>query len=175
MGNATVDEIYEMYKEMVIIGLDAGVDLFHCACGGFGEAEIAMKVIKNNSKLPILATLSFNPTPKGFRTMEGIDPATGARKLEELGADVIGTQCGGIGYEEVTAVLREMGKACSKYLMAKPNSGIPQLINGKTVWPATPEEMAKAALNWVSAGARIISGCCGTTPEHIAKVVAVVK
>ena len=107
--------------------------------------------------------------------MTGIDPTTGAKKLEELGADVIGIMCGGINYEETTAVLREMGAACNKCLAAKPNAGIPQLINGKPVYSVTPEEMAKAAPNWVAAGARFIGGCCGTTPEHMAKVVAKLK
>lgn len=68
-----------------------------------------------------------------------------------------------------------MHVACSKYLCARPNAGSPELINGKTVHPATPEQMAKEAPNWVEAGARIIAGCCGTTPEHLARVAAVLK
>ena len=95
--------------------------------------------------------------------------------MEEAGADIIGSICGGINYEETTAVLKEMRTACSKPLAAKPNAGTPELIDGKLVYPTTQEQMAKEAPNWVSAGARIVSGCCGTTPEHIAKVMAVLK
>ena len=83
--------------------------------------------------------------------------------------------CGGSGYEDTTAVLKEMRKACNKYLATRPNAGVPQLVNGKTIHPGTPEGMAKEALNWVSAGARIISGCCGSTPEHLARVAATLK
>ena len=175
MGEASVDEVYDSYAEQVVIAEDIGVDLFRLTGIDIEQTELAMKAVRKYSKLPIIAFLYFNLTPKGFRTMTGVDPTTGAKKLEEFGADVVGTMCGSISYEETTAVLREMGTACSKYLAAKPNAGIPKLINGKTVHPATPEEMAKEARNWVAAGARLIGGCCGTTPEHIAKVVAGLK
>ena len=176
MGNASVDEVYEGYVEQVVIAEDIGVDFFQISGSGIEQTELAIKAVKDNSKLPVVGLLyTINPTPRGFRTMMGVDPTMGARKLQEFGVDVIGTVCGGINYEETTAVLREMRAACSKYLCAIPNAGTPQLINGKTIHPATPEEMAEEAPNWVAAGARIIGGCCGTTPEHIAKVVAVLK
>ena len=175
VDNATVDELYEMFTELVTMGLDAGVDLFFCAIQGMREGETAIKAIRDNTKLPVIATMLFNPTPKGFRTMEGIEPTAGAEKLEGLGVDIIGMQCGGTSLVEVTAVLKEMGAGCSKYLIAKPNAGKPELVHGRTVWPATTEEMAKEASNWVSAGARVIGGCCGVTPEHIAKIVAAVR
>ena len=175
MGDASVEEVYESYVEQVVIAEDIGIDLFRIEGSNIEQAALAIKAVKNNSKLPIVAMLSFSPTPKGFRTMTGVDPTTGAKKLEEFGANVVGTVCGGINYEETTAVIKEMGAACSKYLFARPNAGVPELINGKAVHPATPEQMAKAAPNWVKAGARLVSGCCGTTPEHIAKVAAVLK
>jgi 5-methyltetrahydrofolate--homocysteine methyltransferase len=175
ISDATVDELYGIYQEMVAIGLDAEVDLFTCVIQGIQEGELAIKAIRDKCQLPILATLGFYPTSKGFRTMEGIEPAEGAKKFEEIGVDVIGTQCGGTSLEEATTVLKQMSTACSSYLMVRPNAGKPQLVNGTTVWPATPEEMAREAPNWVSAGARFIAGCCGVTPEHIAKVAVAVK
>ncbi len=175
IGDASVDEVYESYVEQIVIAEDIGVDLYRVTCSDIEQTGLAIKAVRDNSQLPIIGVFYFNPTPRGFRTMTGIDPTTAAKKLEEFGVDVIGTMCGGINYEETTAALKEMRAACSKYLSAKPNAGIPQLINGKTVHPATPEEMAKAAPNWVEAGARLIGGCCGTTLEHIAKVVAVLK
>ena len=128
--------------------------------------------MREHSKLPIGALVSFNPTPKGFRTMMGVDPFTAAKQLDELGADIIGITCGGINFEETTAVLGEMGAACDRHLFARPNAGVPDLVDGKVVHPGNPEDMALEAGNWVEAGARLISGCCGTTPEHIKKVVA---
>jgi len=176
IGDASVDEVYESYAEQVVIAEDIGVDFFQVSGSDIEQTRLAIKAVKDNSKLPIAGLLhSINPTPRGFRTITGVDPTTGAKKLEEFGADIVGQICGGINYEETTAVLREMRTACSKYLAARPNAGLPELINGKTVHPATPEQMAKEAPNWVESGARLISGCCGTTPEHLAKVVAVLK
>ena len=99
----------------------------------------------------------------------------GAEKLEALGADIIGTMCGGTTYEENTAALKEMRQACSRPLATRPNAGVPQLVDGKAVHPATPEDMAREAPEWVAAGARLVSGCCGTTPAHLAAVASVIK
>ena len=157
------------------MALDIGVDFWWVGGAHIPQHVTAIKAIRDNSKLPIVVTSMLNPTPKGFRTIYGADPTTQAEKFEESGADVIGIRCGGISYEETTVVLKEMRAACSKYLVAEPNAGVPELIDGEPVHPGTPEQMAKEAPNWVSAGARLVSGCCGTTREHIAKVMAVLK
>jgi len=137
--------------------------------------EPVIETMRKHSKLPIGALVSFNPTPKGFRTMMGVDPTSATTKLDELGADIIGITCGGIDFEETTAVLQEMAAVCNRHLFARPNAGVPDLINGKVIHPGTPEGMSQEAGNWVEAGARLISGCCGTTPEHIKKTVAALK
>jgi 5-methyltetrahydrofolate--homocysteine methyltransferase len=152
-----------------------GVDLIRIPAHSIEEIELGVKAMKENSKLPMAGLLGLNPTPKGFRTMMGIDPTTAAKKMEELGVDIVGVSCGGISYEETTAALKEMKAACNKHLYARPNAGVPQLVNGEVVHPGTPEEMSKEASNWVQTGAKLIAGCCGTTPEHIARVVAVLK
>ncbi|MFC1940558.1 homocysteine S-methyltransferase family protein [Chloroflexota bacterium] len=176
MGNASPDEVYESYVEQVVIAEDVGVDFFQIHGSDIEQTGLAVKAVKDNSKLPVAVLLhSINPTPKGFRTMMGVSPTMGATKFQEFGADVIGQTCGGINYEESTAVLKEMRAACSKPLWARPNAGIPELVDGKAVHPATPEQMVEEAPKWVEAGARIVGGCCGTTLEHMAKVVAVLK
>ena len=175
IGNATTDEVYESYVEQVTIAEEIGVDLFRIISIDLGQMAIAIKAIKDSSKLPILGSFYFNPTPTGFGTIVGIDATTCAKKVEDLGVDVVGVTCRGLSYEQTTAVLREMGTTCSKYLTASPDAGIPQQISGKTVYPSTPEELAKEAPNWVAAGARLIGGCCGTTPKHTAKLVSVLK
>ena len=169
------EKLCQVYLEQIVIAQDIGVDFWQIIGMDITQMVIAVKAIRDNSKLPIVALVDFHPTPKGFRSLYGADPTTAAKKLEEAVVDVVGTICGGISYEETTAALGEMRAACSKPLAAKPNAGTPQLINGKTVHPATPEQMAKEAPDWVSAGARMVSGCCGTTPEYIAKVIAVLK
>ncbi len=176
MGEASVDEVYGSYLEMVKIAEDIGVDFYVASGSELEQTGLAIKAARDNSKQPIFALLhSVNPTPRGFRTIMGVAPTTAAKKFQELGAEVVGLICGGVNYEETTAVIAEMRAACSKYLFAKPNAGIPELKNGKTIYPRTPEDMTKAVPNWVKAGARIVSGCCGTTPEHLAKVAAVLK
>jgi 5-methyltetrahydrofolate--homocysteine methyltransferase len=176
VGGASADEVYESYVEQVVIAEDIGVDFFRVGGSDIEQTGLAIKAVRDNSKLPLAGLLhSINPTPKGFRSIMGVDPATAARKFQELGVDIVGMMCGEINYEETTVVLKEMGAACNKYLYVRPNAGTPQLINGKTVHPATPEQMAKEAPNWVAAGAKIIGGCCGTTPEHIARVAAMLK
>ena len=176
MGSATPNEVYECFSEQVSIAEDIGVDLFEVMASDIEQLEIIMKAVKDKSKLPVVGQIhSFSPSPKGFRTMVGVDPATGASKLAEFGADVVGAICGSIDYKNTTAVMTEMGAACDKPLFPKPNAGIPRLINDETVYPATPEQMAEEVPNWIKARARLIGGCCGTTPEHIAKVAAVVK
>ena len=169
------EKLYQTYLEQIVIAQDIGVDFWQIIGMDITQMVIAVKAIRDNSELPIVALVDFHPTPKGFRSLYGADPTTAAKKLEEAGVDVVGTICGGISYEETTTALGEMREACSKPLAAKPNAGTPQLINGKTVHPATPEQMANEAPSWVAAGARLIGGCCGTTPEHIAKVAAVLK
>ncbi len=176
MGEASVDEVYGSYLEMVKIAEDIGVDFYVASGSELEQTGLAIKAARDNSKQPIFAMLNtVNPTPRGFRTIMGLDPTTAAKKFQELGAEVVGLVCGGVNYEETTAVIAEMRAACSKYLFAKPNAGIPELKNGKTIHPRTPEDMAKAVPNWVKAGARIVSGCCGTTPEHLARVAAVLN
>ncbi len=176
VGDASVDEVYGSFLEMVKIAEDIGVDFYVASGSELEQTGLAIKAARDNSKQPIFAMLhAVNPTPRGFRTIMGVDPTTAAKKFQELGAEVVGLSCGGVNYEETTAVIAEMRAACSKYLYANPNAGIPELINGKTIYPRTPEDMAKAVPSWVKAGARIVSGCCGTTPEHLARVAAVLK
>jgi 5-methyltetrahydrofolate--homocysteine methyltransferase len=175
VGDATVDEVYESYVEQITIAEEIGVDLFRIISIDLGQMALAIKAIKDNSKLPILGSFYFNPTPTGFGTIVGIDSTTCAKKLEELGVDIVGVTCRGLSYKQTTTVLRDMGTACSKLLAASPDAGIPQQISGKIVYSATPEELAKEVPNWVAAGARLIGGCCGTTPKHVAKLVSVLK
>jgi len=175
LGDATADEVYQSYVEQVVIAEDEGADLFRLIGLDIAQTELAIKAIRNNSKLPILGSFYFKATPDGFKTEMGVNPTTGASKFEELGVDIVGTICGGISYEQATAVLKEMRAACSKYLAAKPDSDTPQTTGSQTTYRATPEELANEAPNWITAGARLIGGCCGTTPEHIARLATALK
>ena len=115
--------------------------------------------------------------------MTGLDPKTASARLEKAGADVIGFACGLMTksrdssewYPGATALLKEMRQGTDKYLYVAPDAGLPELIEGKTVWPASPEQMALEVPNWINNGARILGGCCGTTLEHGSKLRAALR
>ena len=176
LGDATPDEIYEVYAEQAKILAKEEVDFFWAlTMTDIDETCILIKAVKDNTDLPLIVSMSFDRTSKGYRTMMGVDPVTAAKKIEGAGADGVGTNCGGTSFQDATEILRQMRENCNLPLVAKPNAGIPELREGKSVHPATPEEMAIEAPQWVSAGARMLGGCCGTTPEYIAKLIAAIR
>lgn len=118
-----------------------------------------------SADIPIIATMTFDTHG---RTMMGVKPELAAGSLMEWGAAAFGGNCGN-GPDEMLAVIGKMQAAAPKaVLVAKPNAGAPEFVNGATVYRAAPEIMAEAALQLRAAGARIIGGCCGTMPGHIA-------
>ena len=106
--------------------------------------------------------------------MMGTDPLTALIILEALQPLAIGANCSG-GARELLPIISEMGKYTSTFLTVEPNAGIPQLINGVTVFPDSPETMAELALLLREAGANIIGGCCGTSPQHIQAIARAIK
>jgi len=115
--------------------------------------------------IPIIVTMTFDTHG---RTMMGVKPENAATKLIEWGVSGLGGNCGN-GPDEMLAAIQKMHAAVpGALLVAKSNAGMPEFIDGKTVYRATPEMMAQSAVQLRDAGARIIGGCCGTTPEHIA-------
>ncbi len=176
VGSSSPEEVYESFLEEVAIARDNGVDYLEIPSSDIEQMRLAIKAAKENCKLPVAALLhAINPTPRGYRNIMGVDPASAARKFQEFGADFVGLACGGISYEQTTEVLKQMKAACNLPLWARPNAGVPELVNGKTVHPQGPEKMGVEAPKWVEAGARVIAGCCGSTPEHMARVVSVIK
>jgi len=131
-----------------------------------GEAKAALRAVRENSNLAAVVSMTFQKGARGYATMMGVTPAQAARDLEAAGADVVGANCGA-GIDDIVEVARLMRPATTLPLWFKPNAGIPQLIDGKTVFRESPETMAKRLGDLVKAGASIIGGCCGTGPEHI--------
>ena len=183
VGNMTYEEVYEGYKEQISALLEGGIDALLIAGNHIDEAVVAIKVAQDLCDLPIISQNVFYTTKNGFRTMMGADPITASAKLEEVGVDVVGASCGLMTksldpaewYPAATTLVKEMRKGCSKPLSIQPDPGIPELIDGKTVWPVSPDDMAKEVPNFVDAGARIIGGCCGTSFEHCRKISAALQ
>ncbi len=164
MGNVEFDDLYEAFKEQVMACAHAGADLISIeTMTDIGEMRAALIAARENTRLPIIAHMSFE---EGGRTMTGTDPLTAAIILEALQPLAIGANCSG-GARELLPVIQHLARFGSCFLSVEPNAGLPRLIDGQTVFPDTPEEMAEYALRLKEAGANIIGGCCGTTPAHI--------
>lgn len=174
LGSLTAREVKEGYKEQISVLLEGGVDLIMIVGNHLEEKLIAIQAAKNLSNKPVVAQNVFYQGAMGFRTMMGLDPIEASARLEDSGVDVIGASCGLMKreedayayYEGATALLLQMRKGTGKPLSIQPNAGMARLVNGHTVYPASPLEMANEVPNWIAAGARILGGCCGTSLEH---------
>jgi len=121
--------------------------------------------------VPVVVSMTFDRGPKGFATMMGVRPEQAARALDEAGADLVGSNCGN-GIAGLIEVARQFRAATRRPVWMKPNAGLPQLLGGKTVFRETPEEMAGQVAALLAAGANVVGGCCGTTPDHIRAMAA---
>ena len=138
-----------------------------------GEATAAIEGVRQVTDLPILVTMSFDT--KG-RTMMGVKPEKAAQTLWEMEVAVIGANCGRTLSETLDAVIKMRAAVPEAVLMAKPNAGLPHAEGSDLVYDVTPEIMAEYAQRFVTeADVKIFGGCCGSTPEHIRTVAAVLK
>lgn len=138
----------------------------------FGEASAAIEGARSVTDLPIVCSFSFD---MGAHSMMGISPAQAAKELTQRGVDVIGINCGR-SLDENLAGLKAMRAATDKPLWMKPNAGLPRMGDDDVaLYDVTPETMGAAAKLWREAGARIIGGCCGTSPEHLRAIANAVK
>ena len=130
------------------------------------EAQLAIESAKENTDLVILATMTFDLGPKGFFTMMGITPETAANELRKAGADVVGSNCGN-GIDNMIEIANKMRSVDDGHMIIHSNAGIPKIINGRIVYPETPQYMAEKFKELIDLNIDIIGGCCGTTPQHI--------
>ena len=167
-GMVTPEQLYESFKEQVIALEEGGADALCLeTMSSITEAVAAIKASKENTKLPIICTFTFEPGARGFRTMMGIDPATSAKAAVEAGADIVGANCGN-GIDNMIEITKQIRAAVPNTpILVHANAGMPVFEDGKTIFKDSPEQMASKVAELVAAGASIIGGCCGTTPAHI--------
>ena len=178
LGDVTYEQLYESFSEIVRIGKEEGIEVWWILTfADSQEITAAIRAVKDNSTVPVMASMSFSRTPQGHRTMMGVDPKMAVKVMEEAGADVIGTNCGGeTTWEDAAEVLAEMRQVTKKPLLAKPNGGIPQINKDGTIsYSVTPQRFAQEAPSWVEQGARMVGGCCGSGPEHAREINAILK
>jgi len=136
------------------------------------EITLALETVKDATGLPVICSMSYDAGPQRTRTMMGAAAGDCAAALEEAGADVIGCNCGS-GIEYVLPAVVALRAGTSRPLWVKPNAGMPELEEGRPVWRQSPEDYANFAPQLVEAGVNVIGGCCGSGPEHIRRVAAV--
>jgi len=167
-GELTESEAIEVFSQQIKVFVDSGVDFIYIeTMTDVNEAICAVKASKALSDLPVFASMSFDPGKRGFRTVLGNSPQQAVEMLQESGADVVGSNCGSVFALQMPELIKEMKKAGARFIAVEPNAGTPQMINGKTVFPHTPQKMAEHVPAMIDAGANVVGGCCGTTPEHI--------
>ncbi len=165
MGTLDFEELVDIYKEQIGYLEEAGVDLLVVeTMMSLQETRAAIIAAKEVSSLAIMATMTFE---SDGRTLYGTDAQTAAVVLESLGAAAIGTNCS-TGPDKMTEIIRQMAAVTTVPIIAKPNAGLPSLDEaGNTIYDMEAPEFAASMKELVEAGASILGGCCGTTPEYI--------
>lgn len=169
LGELSFDDCYESFKRMAVTAEKSGADLVIIeTMSDTLEAKAAVLAVKENTKLPIFCTMTYDEAGK---TLTGADVVVMCAMLEGLGADCIGINCG-LGPEQISAMMEKLAKYASIPIMAQPNAGLPRIRDGKTVYDVGPEEFGCSCEKIAAVGASVLGGCCGTTPEHIRAVIA---
>jgi 5-methyltetrahydrofolate--homocysteine methyltransferase len=143
-----------------------GVDLFIVeTMMDLNEASIALKALKKEAELPVFVSLVFNRTKKDeFRTLFGNGVEESVKRLLDCGADAVGANCGLL--DDYIGVAAEMRSLTDGPVILYPNAGSPRIKDGRTVFDTTAEDMISHLDSEIEAGATILGGCCGTTPEY---------
>jgi 5-methyltetrahydrofolate--homocysteine methyltransferase len=175
-GDVSEEELYECFKEQVKALEAGGADAIAIeTMFDLDEAKCAMKAAKENTRCEIISTMTFDASETGFHTMMGTTPEAAAEALISAGADIIGANCGN-GVENMVGIVKQMRAVDSRIpILVQANAGLPMMIDGKTIFPESPDDTSKWINPLIDSGASIIGGCCGTTPDHIRKIVGVVR
>jgi 5-methyltetrahydrofolate--homocysteine methyltransferase len=172
-GPLTVEEATATFSEQAKALAEGGVDLLVIeTMFAFEEADAAFAGARAVCDLPIVVSFSYD---RGVRTMMGVKPADMFERYREMGAVAIGANCGTTLENMETIQTEYTGVEAGFPLWAKPNAGLPRMDGETTVFDVTPEQMAEYAQKYVALGARVVGGCCGNTPEHIAAIARAVK
>ena len=172
MGDLTFDQAYDCYKEAAVLAEKAGFEVAIVeTMADLHEVKAAILAIRENTNLPIIASMTFQ---ENLRTLTGADVFTCVTYLESLKPEVIGFNCGG-GLSEGEELTRQFLKYAHLPVLVQPNAGIPVVQKGRTVFLVQPEQFAESQIRNRKAGALILGGCCGTTPDHIMALVKAVE
>jgi len=175
VGKVTIDDFYENFLEQAKILAENNVDLFFIeTMSDIEEAVSAVKAVKKVSNVPVIASITFQKTKRGYFTIMGNSVEDSTMALASVGVDVIGANCT-IGSDDMIDLIPLLKKATKLPICAKPNAGKPELISGETVYSATPEQFTQDILQMVEKEVNVVGGCCGTNPDFIKKLTEAIK
>ena len=167
-GDTDAETIYEAFHQQIEPAIKLGVDAVTIETMiDIEEACQAVAAVRAFSgEIPIIATMTFEKGPRGFHTVMGTSVDVACKRLEDAGADVIGSNCGN-GSEVMVEVAQAFREKTDLPLVIQSNAGLPEIKEGVTVYPESPQFMTEQMKRLKDIGVSIIGGCCGTTPEHI--------
>jgi 5-methyltetrahydrofolate--homocysteine methyltransferase len=175
-GTYKESQFYDAFKEQAGILAESGVDGFIIeTIFDLREAMCALRACKDNFPLPVIVSIAFASEANGGRTMMGDSAQQCANSLTDAGADVIGANCGDIDPAQMAVIVSVLKSATSLHVLAQPNAGKPKLVGDETVFEMAPDDFAQGIEECIRAGASLVGGCCGTTPEHIVAVAGLLK
>jgi 5-methyltetrahydrofolate--homocysteine methyltransferase len=172
LGDVTGKELYDAFREQAIALEKGGADIIIIeTMSAIDEASLAVRAARENTKCIVIITMTFSRTLKGeYRTMMGVSPEEMVSSMIEAGAHIVGSNCGN-GIEDMIGIVKAIRAADNNIpILIQANAGVPELIDGQTVFRESPEMMASFVPELIKAGVNIIGGCCGTTPEHIKEI-----
>jgi 5-methyltetrahydrofolate--homocysteine methyltransferase len=166
-GDTDAKAVYDSFRRQVAALTEAGVDAISFeTMTDLNEAKLGIQAAKDLAPaLPVMATMTFDATPRGFFTIMGTNIEKAAAGLQAAGADVIGSNCGN-GTLNMIEIARQFRECSSLPLLIQPNAGLPEIRDGVPVYSEAPRFMVERAKELVALGVSIIGGCCGTTPEY---------
>ncbi len=169
-GTLSFDDAYALFRQQVLQGSRSGADCVVIeTMSDLNEVRAAVLAAKENSSLPILVSMTFEPT---MRTFTGCPVSAMGVLLEGLGVDALGVNCS-LGPQEIFPIARELARWTSLPLLVKPNAGLPDPATGE--YPVGPEDFAKQMESYLPLGVRLLGGCCGTTPAYLASLRGMLK
>src|SRR5437764_485518 len=171
-GPMGVEEARDIFREQAKVLVEGSVDLFILeTMSNIAEIEQGIAAIRDVCSLPIVAQMTIGPDG---RTAYGDTPRVIAQRLDRAGADVIGLNCS-VGPDVMLDAIEEITAVTAKKISCQPNAGLPREVNGRQMYMASPEYMAKYAKRLIHKGVKFIGGCCGTTPDHIKMIADAVR
>ena len=175
LGPVSEKEMFAGFTEQIQALDEGGADAIIIeTMTSLEEILLAVESAKLNTNLVVMATMTFDLGPRGFFTMMGVTPEEAVKEIRKKGADVVGANCGN-GIENMVKIAKIMRNVDDGPLVIHSNAGFPKIINGRIVYPETPEYMSEKFKELIEAKINIIGGCCGTTPSHISAIHSVVS